>query len=602
MRRVTENIIGLWVLLTCFVIALGVTGCTDTGNGKAYGRHAIVTLMDSAEAVMNDDPQYALQLMDSIDSDAIRSRALNARYALLYTESQYKCFIPVLSDSLIMIAVRYYSVSNQSNQLFRSFYSLGCIYYELGQLSDAAVALSEAEGLADNINDGYRLGLLNSQLGIVFRESFDYQRAESFFIKAYNYYKESGKEKHQAYELYEVASCKMGEHDFRTADSVMMEVEKIALANGDKYLYSKSLIGRFSCSLYMNTVDSASAIKDRYVSVFGVFEPDPFSLGLLSYFNIQKGYYDDAQLLLNKAWNNNPTIKDSINLYYYSSILAEKLGKRDSALYYYQKSMTLQNTNLGKVLRQPILAAQRDHFQTIAQIESLKNKQSRVIILSVAIVSILIILLFITYHRFHVKQIEQELEDNKSIIDELKRLDYLNNEKIDKLTVEISKQGSELTASRTVLSEMIKAKNKHTDTIEELRKEVFFQNRERYGISDHLYTIYYDSKDNTSAARQQLSMLVKALKEEYLKPENLNRLDKMINESNNNVINRIKDTIPLKDKELQIIRFSFAKLSLKAISVIIDEKTDNVYQLKSRLLKKIKDSSENLWQEIHNML
>ena len=84
--------------------------------------------MDSAEWFMNDSPKHARLLIDSIDSKSIDRHSLNARYALLKTEADYKNYINETNDSLIMIAVRYYSGKRDVLSRFQSYYYLGCIY------------------------------------------------------------------------------------------------------------------------------------------------------------------------------------------------------------------------------------------------------------------------------------------------------------------------------------------------------------------------------------------------------------------------------------------------------------------------------------------
>ena len=55
------------------------------------------------------------------------------------------------------------------------------------------------------------------------------------------------------------------------------------------------------------------------------------------------------------------------------------------------------------------------------------------------------------------------------------------------------------------------------------------------------------------------------------------------------------------DKELELFRYSFAGLSSKAISVIIKESPQNIYQIKSRLLKKVRRCSEELWSKLNDI-
>ena len=125
------------LLLTAGLI---LAGCSRINDGKEHRRHVIAELMDSAEVIMNDDPETAFRFMDSIDSHSISGRERIARYALLYSEAQYKNGIDAADDSLIMIAVRYYSISKNLLNRFRSYYMLGCTYNGLGQLTNAAVA------------------------------------------------------------------------------------------------------------------------------------------------------------------------------------------------------------------------------------------------------------------------------------------------------------------------------------------------------------------------------------------------------------------------------------------------------------------------------
>lgn len=100
------------IVVISLAMLTGMSGCIGVSGGKAQGRRAVTSLMDSAEVVMNDAPQHALALIDSIAPESIHIRSLNARYALLYSESLFKNYIKAPNDSIIMIAVRYYSVKN----------------------------------------------------------------------------------------------------------------------------------------------------------------------------------------------------------------------------------------------------------------------------------------------------------------------------------------------------------------------------------------------------------------------------------------------------------------------------------------------------------
>lgn len=266
------------ILIAVLVLLLGVSGCSGSNNGKVNGRRAVTELLDSAEAVMNDSPYYAYRLLDSIDSGSLRSRALNARYALVYSEVLYKNYIPAPNDSLIMIAVRYYSVGNHPELLFRSFYSLGCIYNESGKLIDAAVALGQAEQLANKIDDSFRLGLLYSELGDVFFNSYDFQRAEQFYQLSDECFLKAGKEHHRMYNLASIAGCLMQLNDYEAAHSLYERVQIMAENYGDKILASSCILNQVFCSFHTKENEILDSEINQYISQYGIPHSDSKSI------------------------------------------------------------------------------------------------------------------------------------------------------------------------------------------------------------------------------------------------------------------------------------------------------------------------------------
>ena len=548
-------------------LLFGMTGCNGVNEGKVHGRHAVTALMDSAELIMNDNPERAYKLIDSIDSRSISSRALRARYALLYSEAQYKNYIDESSDSLIMIAVSFYSVGNDYLSRFRSYYSLGCIYNGTGRYTDAAVALSEAERLADYVDDDFRLGLLYSQLGDVYYKSYDYSRAEQYYRDAEDCYRSSNKDSHREYALYDIASCLMGLHFFNDADSVLMEIQKWSIDN-DSQLYAKSLISRFSCSLFSNEVDSSTAIINKYLSDFGEPDDDWLLFGLLAHYYNKLKDFKKSNSYLQKAWNSHLMESDTIILLYFNSLLAENEDHLYDAYSYYRQYISRQNDRLRFILREPVLGAQKEHFQTLAALESLKNKHNRT--LFVFCITILVLIMTIVYIIFHYqkKRMEEQLYE-----------------------------------SLTVVEELTAANNIHSNKITQLKSEVIRQFHERHDVSNRLYSMYFDTKSEERITKQQLIVIINGLVKDYTSPENIRSLDKLLNESYNGIIDRLsKPEIGLADKELQLLRFSLAGLSLKSVSVIMKETPQNIYQIKSRLMKRIRSLSYEMWNELCNML
>ena len=115
---------------------LAVTSCQrDTAVRSALAR---------AEAVMEENPGAARQILDSIaypqplpKGKGVWSPRLQegmgeasfALWAMLKTQADYKCYVPLRSDSLARIATDYYGTPRRKNyHAAMAWYTLGCVY------------------------------------------------------------------------------------------------------------------------------------------------------------------------------------------------------------------------------------------------------------------------------------------------------------------------------------------------------------------------------------------------------------------------------------------------------------------------------------------
>lgn len=48
------------IVIISLAMLVGMSGCIGVSGGKAQGRRAVTSLMDSAEVIMNDAPEHAL--------------------------------------------------------------------------------------------------------------------------------------------------------------------------------------------------------------------------------------------------------------------------------------------------------------------------------------------------------------------------------------------------------------------------------------------------------------------------------------------------------------------------------------------------------------
>ena len=127
--------------------------CTSCGRN-----HPIRTL-SHIEAILDSDPAAAQASLDSIDATTLKGQHL-ARYAMLKTQADYKCYVDIPSDSLIRIATDWYGTRHKDWHAAMSWYSLGCVSDLNGNDTIAIDAYLKAKDLfPDSLTRSYALCL-----------------------------------------------------------------------------------------------------------------------------------------------------------------------------------------------------------------------------------------------------------------------------------------------------------------------------------------------------------------------------------------------------------------------------------------------------------
>ena len=121
------------------------------------GRDSRLATLEQVETLMETDAASARALLDSLPTEGLRGEAA-ARYAIVRTQTDYKCFVPLTTDSLIAEATRYYGDRRPSMHAAMAWYSLGCVRAEQGNDVLAVEAFLKASTLfPDTLSRYYAL-------------------------------------------------------------------------------------------------------------------------------------------------------------------------------------------------------------------------------------------------------------------------------------------------------------------------------------------------------------------------------------------------------------------------------------------------------------
>lgn len=165
------------IALIAILTAL-LTACTET---TGYN-----TTLVQADSLMNLHPDSALNMLESISTDSLKTKADRAYHALLLTQARDKNYIVQTDDSLIQVAVRYYDTHENAPLQARAYYCWGSLYRDRNDYSQAidkyTIALSHINGRSENAElkaSLYsNLGYLYYTQGLSTKADSIYQRAE----------------------------------------------------------------------------------------------------------------------------------------------------------------------------------------------------------------------------------------------------------------------------------------------------------------------------------------------------------------------------------------------------------------------------------------
>ena len=141
--------------------------------------------LSQAEGLIWAAPDSALHILESISTSRHLTGKEQADYALLLSLAQYRCYIPVSSDSLINLAIEYYKDKNDADKKGAAFYVKGCILEEYCKdIPNALLAYKEAEMCIPDMNEKRYVARIYSSLGYVNKKSFHFEPAKEYYQKA----------------------------------------------------------------------------------------------------------------------------------------------------------------------------------------------------------------------------------------------------------------------------------------------------------------------------------------------------------------------------------------------------------------------------------
>lgn len=413
------------------LFVLFLVSCTD---GRSEGQ--VARLLRQAEMCMEECSDSALVYLHQIPDPEKLTGENQADYCLLLTQAMDKNDLPLSSDSLIQIAVGYYSNKGDAECKAKALFYKGRVFQQQGNLEGATLLYKKAESMIPDLTDYYLVGLIYSYLGHLNRDEEHYKKALLYYEKALPCYRTIQNPTLTASGLQDMAKISVYLGETHRADSLFSEVLSYVPdidATWQANIYHN--VGVFY--MLTNQFGRAEQVVNTSLKLPSTPEDKLRSYAVLATIYTKQNRGDLVDSLWHKALN-------SENIYtrkaVYASLLNEAVSKQNLQDIEHYVPLYIQSADSVYQLSQAkrIVEVQAKYDQEIL---IKKNKISRLLlycfILCLLLLAISLAYVFHVYKRYK-RTKERELITQRAELDEGKQIIKEMNDQIERIRKEAS--------------------------------------------------------------------------------------------------------------------------------------------------------------------
>ena len=518
----------------------------------ACGHDSIPTQMQVAEAIMQERPDSALQLLDSIDTAALTTDEQRALYALLLTQARDKNYFLETDDSLISTAIDYYTRQGNKNREQLARYYKGEILYHKRKYGEAVTEALKSLEITKENKDWFEIGRSHQTIADAYHDTYNSSQAIIHRDSAFINFLKAGKTNFAVYSLIDLADEAIHKNDIEKAKNVFKTFFEICPKNDSVAI---GMMEARYVHLYMKLNNNDEAINHFYLhkKYLGDRYPQCQIYSTVAYVFMNNNNDDSAKYYLEKERLVNPDYANSLLYNLVSYRLAKNSNNYAEALNFVEKIKDIDNHDINTLIDNNAAVAEKDFYNQKALDERYKSVIFKGISILIICIAIILICFLYAYHRFKLKN--QRIENEK---------------KIYQIKLFVEEQG-------------------------DLLKKLF---SERFSEIDNLCSKYFKYTETN----KPVSNIVKDVEKQFSllkESENMTSLQNYVNHVNDNLINKFKSNLPdLKETDYQFITYKLAGFSPRSICLLMDISTQNYYTKCNRLRNKVEKSESKYKDEL----
>lgn len=531
------------------------------------------SLLQDVETYIQERPDSALRVLRKVDSLTLNTKALRARYSVLFAMALDKNYIDTTALSILEPTVAYYEKFGSPKDKMLSYYYLGRIYSNRKDYPNAVIFYSQALRESSEY-DYYHRGLIYAASADAYNASFNDEEELRNTILAYECFEKIG-DKDLDLSLYKVAQAYHNNERFDVADSLYSLVYSGKDSTSRLALYAMEDL--VSNDLYQEKQD-----VERDLELLEYVAEHRGNLSLESYYEyayllLLAGKESEAENILSQLSNREANGK-TMEIRYR---IAECKGQNEEALALLKSMLSHQNDVVKKKLAQSVFKAQSDYYRLTAEVSEQKstiaNQRSVIILIAGLMMAGLLYIVFMKRKTALIREkdrLAQAVEESEKLLETVRNRAKQEKEERDKDIFDLKSRNE-----------------RERDKIKELRDMYVSLYQKRF------YEIgkYYDAASShrlesiKEKAYHDVISSTQALFEEIASgSEGQKKFEARINADLDDIVSKIRSDFPkLKDDDIRFICYLIVGFDTSTISFLMDISKENVRVKKYRLREKL---------------
>lgn len=535
--------------ITILTFAASMVSCTD---------HEVIRQLNNVEAYINEHPDSALSVLDSMSAESIRGRKANARFALLYSIALDKSYIDIDNDSILAPAINYYRKHGTPSDRMKTLFYQARIQFNAEDYEATIVTLSKAEKLAGQIPDSLYLGMIYSYESVIYNRNYNSSEEYRYALMAYECFAEAGMEDRALIAKYSLGVSYHSLRQYDEAIGIYREVLPLFMERQDTAMITECMKSYAFTAAVKEPADPETCIR-MFTDVMNIYH-EPLNVkeyGSLAYAYALKGDFNTADAILSQIRR----YSESRFWIYKADRLS---GRYREALESLEEATSRQDSVVHATLQESSAKALGAYYKL--QTAEAENRATNLRLWVITLVFSLLVFTAAVILVLRHKKIRQEAE--RELL---------------------------LSIAETSMREKEQENGKLEQQLADLRKTISSQRKSRFSILKELcekYTLYEGRGDQQKFIREHIMPLLESIRKDSGSHSDF---EEMIDSGLDNIMQKLRaDMKTFTENDFILISYVIAGFDASLIARLMDINKKDVYSRKHRLTARIlKAATEN---------